>query len=64
MKKRVISPKNLPSKIPVYQALIVYLMLDKLNAADWVWGVMGTIMAVVIIGSLIEINKETKVEVL
>ncbi len=64
MKKRVIKRDNLPSKIPVFQMMTAYLMLDKFNATDWVWGVVGTIMAVVFIGNVVNFFKETEVDVL
>jgi hypothetical protein len=64
MKKRVISYKNLPSRIPVYQAMVAYLMMDKFNAAGWVWGVVGTIFTIVIISSIIGLFNQIEVDVL
>lgn len=64
IQKRVISRKNLPSRVPVFQMMTVYLMLDKFDAPGWLWGVIGTFMVVALIGSLIEMHKENEVEVL
>lgn len=63
-KKRVISRKNLPKRIPLYQAMVAYLMLDKFNASGWVWGVVGTIFFLVTIVSFHDIMTEDEVELL
>lgn len=64
VEKRVISRKNLPTRVPVYQAMLAYLMLDKFNSPGWVWGVVGTIFVCAIISTTIDIFKEKEVDVL
>jgi hypothetical protein len=49
-KTKVISDKNLPVRAPILLTAVVYLFLDKFNAVGWVWGVVGTIFALLWIG--------------
>lgn len=44
--KKVISVKNLPARFPVLLTAVAYLYLDKYNAPGWVWGVSGTVLAI------------------
>ena len=39
-----ISRSNIPVKLPFFQTITIYLLLDKLDAAGWIWGVVGTIV--------------------
>ncbi len=39
--KKVIKVDNLPTKFPVFPTMTMYLFLDKVNAAGWVWGAVG-----------------------
>jgi hypothetical protein len=43
MEHKVISPENLPTKVPVGQTLVVILLLREFNAPDWVWAAVLTI---------------------
>lgn len=43
-KHKVISVNNLPSKVPVTGTLLWILILDRLDAPGWVWGVFATLM--------------------
>ena len=45
-KRKVISSKNLPMRSPLIGALVWWLVLDKLGAPGWVWGVVGTMVVV------------------
>ena len=39
--KKVISLKNVPSKPPIWQTVTAFLLLDRLNSPEWVWGAVG-----------------------
>lgn len=41
MKKKVLSRHNFPSGIPVFKIATTYLLLDKFQAAAWIWGAVG-----------------------
>jgi hypothetical protein len=54
MKKRlVVASANLPTRLPVWSSLITWLVLDRVKAPGWVWGVCGTIFAIVWITSIV-----------
>jgi len=42
-KRKVVSEKNLPTRLPVWSSLIVWLLLDRFNPPGWAWGVVGTV---------------------
>jgi hypothetical protein len=39
--RRVISGRNLPSRIPLWSTLTVWLLLDRYQPPGWVWGAVG-----------------------
>lgn len=45
----------MPVAFPVFPTLTLYLMLDKFNAPGWLWGVLGTVMAIIWIACIVEI---------
>lgn len=45
-KLKYISPKNLPPSFPVLTTAVTYLFLDKFNPAQWVWGVVITLVVI------------------
>jgi hypothetical protein len=44
-KRLVISVNNLPLQMPVYQTIVVYLLLDKLQASGLLTGIVYTFLA-------------------
>lgn len=42
-KRRALSGKNLPRGLHLQLFAVIWLLLDRLQAAQWVWGVVGTI---------------------
>jgi hypothetical protein len=51
----VISKKNIPTYPPFQFTAIVYLLLDRFQPAEWVWGVAWTILVLLWIGALYNI---------
>lgn len=47
MVKKVISLKNLPSRLPIFPIMTMYLFLDKVGVAQWVWGSVGLLFALI-----------------
>ena len=43
-KRTVVSWKNLPMRMPLMFTAVCYLLLDRLAAPGWVWGVVGTLV--------------------
>jgi len=54
MKKRIVIKRNeLPTNIPLFQTITLYLLMDKLNAPVWVWSVVATLWSMLIIATII-----------
>lgn len=58
MKKRI-TISNTGIKLPLTRTLIAYLCLDKWNAPEWLWGVIGVLYLLIWIIAIIDFwNKE------
>lgn len=44
---KVVASKNLPFRPPVIATIVMWLFLDRLDAPDIAWGIMGTLYAIV-----------------
>jgi hypothetical protein len=51
-KRKVISHKNLPAKLPTVLTFMVYILLDKFNAPQWLWGGLGAVMLVLWVATI------------
>lgn len=54
-KTKTISRKNLPAKIPGTTFLVWVLALDYWNAPGWLWGVVITIMVIILLSIIYSI---------
>lgn len=43
---KVVSNKNLPMRLPIFPTITLWLLLDRLDAAVWVWSVVGTLWVI------------------
>jgi hypothetical protein len=66
MKKRrqVLSRNNIPTGLPVVSTLVWFLTMERFNAPAWLWGTMGTILALGWIGSIYNLVTEKETELL
>jgi len=62
--RRVVHGKNLPIRCPLVSTLVLWMVLDKVSAAGWVWGVVGTLVVVMWVEWLIDIFAIEHVEIL
>jgi len=46
VKHKVIAGKNLPAKLPIALSVALWLLMDRYHAPGWLWGVVGTVMAI------------------
>jgi hypothetical protein len=60
---KVIHPKNLPSKLPLLLTAVAWLMLDRLQPAGWVHGVVYTIIAILWIISIVGMVREQQLDI-
>jgi hypothetical protein len=44
---KVLSFKQFPTRPPITQTLVVYLMMDKFHAPGWLWGVVITLWVII-----------------
>jgi hypothetical protein len=63
LKKKVISTENLATPSPLQTGLVWWLVFDRFHVPAWVWGVAGTILAVLAIAWIASIWTETSAEV-
>ena len=61
--KQKISVSNLPTRIPIFQAIVIYLLLDNLNAPDWIYGALGFMWLMLIIVAIIAKIKEEEIDI-
>jgi len=61
---KVIARKNLPVRLPLFPTITLWLLLDKLQSPGYVWGIVGTLMALIWIAAIFMIIKEKEVNVL
>jgi hypothetical protein len=53
--RNVISRKNLPAKSPILLFAVTYLVLDKWHASPLVYGIIGTLYAIILIAWIIDL---------
>lgn len=61
---KVIKRSELPTHLPWTGTAVAYLLLDKFHAPSWVWGVVGTLYALVWIIVVAAIVKQDEVSVI
>jgi hypothetical protein len=59
---KVISHKNLPTRLPIWTTVTAGLLLDRFSSPDWVWGIVGTLFVIVWIVCIISIRTQDHVE--
>ena len=57
-KKRVIAPSSLPTKIPLWPTIVLYLLLEHQQASDVVQGVVYTLLAIWWVVAIYNSNRE------
>jgi hypothetical protein len=45
-KHKVIPLSRMPGRLPITSTIAWYLLLDRLDAAEWVWGAMAVLVGV------------------
>jgi len=63
-KKNVLANNSLPTRLPIQFTAIVYLLLDKFQAVEWVWGAAGVFVVLLWIGAIIAMSNEEHIDLL
>lgn len=61
---KVVSFKNLPTRLPIYQGLTLWLVLDRVDAPSWAWGAVGTLFGLLFLVALYIVCTQKQVEIL
>lgn len=60
--RRVISCKNLPMRPPIIATIVWYLFLERVNAPEWLWGLMGALLGIFWIVCIWGVNDQKQIE--
>lgn len=58
-RKLVIKSSSLPTRAPTATAILFWLLLDRLDAPDWAFGVMWTLVALLALGWIVSLWTES-----
>ena len=61
MKRKVIPRNKIGTPFPIFDCITIYLLLDHLNAPPLVWGILGTLVSLVLIAGVSQIREEVSV---
>lgn len=61
-KSKWIHPSNMPLRLPVTSTVVLYLLLDKLQAAGWIQGVAWTVMGLLWVVAVAAIFNSERLE--
>lgn len=62
--KNVLSRNSLPAQLPIMATAVAYLLLDKFQPPEWVWGAVGLFFVLVWIAAIRAILQERQVDLL
>jgi hypothetical protein len=57
--RKVLHGTQLPTKLPITFTIVAWLLMDRVHASGWVWGVMGTLIGILWILSVIAVATQT-----
>ena len=64
MKKRqALAAKNAPRNLPITSLIIWWLLFDRLNVSQLVWGIFGTILIILFIGCAVDYFTAEEIEI-
>lgn len=63
-KKKVISAKNIPVKLPIILTAVAFLYLDRYDPPGFVWGVSWTLLGLLWILCIISKSEEEPTDIL
>lgn len=63
MKRKVISQKILPSRFPIWQSVILFLLFDRLAVPQWVWASVGTLWGLFFLASIVLLFNEEQIDI-
>lgn len=61
--RKVVSPKALPTNLPVSLTVSVFLLLDRLNVEGWVWGAVSAFFTLIWVASIAQLVTHEQVDI-
>lgn len=58
----VLSRKQMPTSVPVFETLTLFLILERFNAPQYVWGAIGVVWIFIFIACVVSVIKQKYVE--
>lgn len=62
-KKFVLSRKQMPSNIPLFHTALLFLILERFNASPLVWGIVGTLWAIILLACIYAVIRQETMEI-
>ena len=59
--RKVVSSTNLPARLPITFSIVMWLLLDRIQAPGYVYGIVFTIIGIMAIAAAIDIWKREDV---
>jgi hypothetical protein len=63
-KNKVIHRKNMPVRLPTFLTVVCYLLLDRFNAPEFIWGIVTMFLLLLWIVSIYSLVKEKQIDIL
>ena len=60
---KVIAFKQLPSRLPIQSSIVIYLLMDRLNAGALAWGIVGTLLVIVWLAAIYQVYNQEQTEI-
>ena len=60
---KVLSIKNLPTRLPIGTTALLWMLLDRLHVPSWVWGSVGAAWVIIVIACIVAMFQEHAVDI-
>lgn len=62
--RKIIASKNMPYRLPLISTLVWWLVMERLSAPGWLYGVLGTLLAIAWIVAIVDLATNEEVDVI
>lgn len=60
---KVVSFKNLPTRLPIGDTALLWMLMDRLHAPSWVWGSVGAVWGIIVIACIVAMCQDNAVDI-
>jgi len=61
--KKVVSRENLPTNLPIRFTILIWLLLDRLQVSQLVWGVGLSLIFLVWVGAIVNLTRAKQFDI-